>query len=60
MGKGFWIGGLLGMIVAIAVAVPVVLLFELTGPWPVLVGFVSGSFFTNIGMLVGSNLDDGY
>jgi len=58
MGKGFWIGSIAGFIVAVTVAMGVVLLFDLQSPWTIIVGFISGMFFTNMGIAIGTALDD--
>lgn len=60
MGKGFWLGALAGLIVALAVSTGAILLFGVTGPWVILVGFASGTVFTNLGIAIGTALDDGY
>lgn len=60
MGKGFWLGALAGLVVALAVAIALILVFEIHSPWSAFVGFACGTVFTNIGIAVGTSLDDGY
>ena len=58
MGKGFWTGAILGFIVAVVVGVGVNVLFDIPSPWTIVVGFISGFFFTNVGIAIGTSLDD--
>lgn len=58
MGKGFWLGSIIGFIVAVLVAAGLVWAFHIESPWTIVVGFVCGMFFTNAGIAVGTALDD--
>lgn len=58
MGKGFWIGAILGLIVALVVSVTLVSTLQLEGIWAIIVGFLSGTIFTNVGIAIGTALDD--
>lgn len=60
MGKGFWIGALLGFVVALVVSFVIVTAFDVQSPWTIVIGFLSGTLFTNVGIAIGTSLDDGY
>lgn len=58
MGVGWWIGWAIGLILAIGIALAVVIGFDLSSPWNLVVGFFSGFIFSQVGALIGQEIWD--
>lgn len=58
MGKGYWTGWAIGLIVALVFATTVNVVFDLEIAARMLVGFLAGVAFSGIGALVGRSFDE--
>lgn len=58
MGVGWWIGWGIGLVLAIGISLAVVIGFDLSSPWNLVVGAFSGFIFSQVGASIGQEIWD--